>query len=495
MTEQEEFEFRDRLEREQASQSSSVSEMAQAKSIPMYPQMSEKDKINHPILSGINQAGNNLATIAYKGAEGLTLGGGFGLVDSLLKKQGISKPEFNFDNMPTTDQSVLKLSGDIANLGGAGKTLGTIAGKIGDVSNATGLTKLLSNGVNKTTGAVKRVIDSFKGASAADLEAKLAQRKTDIANEKLNLEGLFKQKYKDITFKGKQVVPEISKGMSNAYEQGLDDIFSKLDDPLQASSILKKNAPPITNTELVNKLDDLVTKSANDPLIIKSDAYKMTVRMLDDFKNGSTSESGLLDSSGNIIKTSRNEAVDIRDLIAKVRDIKSTIKASSLEGSTPISGQDYFATQFNKTIGGLLKDRVEGFKELQASYAPMAQTRKVAYKIFKPFSDEDSTLAFLQRIKNDTMKSSDEKLLKFLQEGGVVGDKKIPGMGQFAPELKNIGATLKKLNSGIEEKQLAADIFKKASDEKFRNRVFLWTLGTIGLGTGTKKAADLVISH
>lgn len=455
----------------------------------LIPDMTEQQKLSNPTLAGLNQTARDVTTAGYKGVNGLSLG----ILGNVLKSKGIQEP--NFDNTAPENKSGLNLIGDVANLGGAGKTLGAIGSKIGDISNATGLTNLILTGANKTTGVVKRIIDSFKGASAADLEAKLAQRKADIATEKLNLEGLFKQKYKDITIKGKQVVPQISKKMSDAYEQGLNDIFTKLDDPLQAGGVLKKNAPPITNNEIVSKLDELVTKASNDPLIIKSDAYKKTVKMLDEFKNGSISESGLLNAFGKTMVTPKNEAVDIRDLIGKVRDVKATIASSTANGTAPVTGQDYFATQFNKTIGGLLKDRVNGFSELQASYAPMANTRKVAYKIFKPLSDEDSTLAFLNRVKNDTLRSSDEKLLKFLQDGGVVAGKKIPGMGEFAPELKNIGSTLKKLNSGLEEKQLAADIFKKASDEKFRNRVFIWTLGGIGLNQGAKKAAEVVITH
>lgn len=337
----------------------------------------------------------------------------------------------------------------------------------GLVKGGTAVIKGVKNTGKNIVNVGSRIKNSFTGPSSSDLKARLDQATVAISNEKINLESLFNQKAKDITFKGKQVIPQISKGMSDAYEQGLNDIFTKLEDPLQISGVLKNNAAPITKQEVISNLETLVGKASNDPLIIKSSAFNKTVEMLDDIKNSNT------------------DNIDIRNLIGKVREIKATIKASTTNGTAPISGQDYFATQFDRSIGGLLKDRVNGFKELQASYAPMANTRKVAYKIFKPLSDEDNALTFLNRIKNDNMKISDEKLLKFLQDGGVVGNKKIPGMGEFYPDIKNIGTRLKEINSQVELKQMAADISKKAADEKFRNNVLLWTAGSLGVGKGT----------
>ena len=340
-----------------------------------------------------------------------------------------------------------------------------------------------------------RIVNSFRGKSAADLMADLAQRKVDIQTEVEQLGSIFKQKYSDIVSSAKKEIPTISKKMSDAYGQGLEDIFSKLDQPLEGSAILKKNAPAITNQEIVDRFQGLVDRAASDPLIVKSPAYQKTVAMLDYFKNGLKSEAGFVDESGNLLKSNAPNAVDIKDLIAKTRDVRNTIKASTQSGSAPVGAQDYFATQFDKTIGGLLKDRVEGFSELQASYAKMANTRKVAYKLFKPLADEDSATSFLNRIKNDNMKNSDYQLLKFLQSGGKVAGKDISGMGDFSTELSNLGKKVKDLNSGKEIKQLGARIAQRAADEKFRNKFLLWVAGTAGVGSvpaATRKVQSML---
>ena len=122
----------------------------------------------------------------------------------------------------------------------------------------------------------------------------------------------------------------------------------------------------------------------------------------------------------------------------------------------------------------------------------MANTRKVAYKLFRPLSDEDGATAFLNRIKNDNMKSSDYQLVKFLQSGGKVAGKDIPGMGDFSTELSDIGSKLKTLKSGAEVRQMGADLAQKASDEQFRNRFFLWAAGAAGVGEGARRGIHLL---
>lgn len=370
---------------------------------------------------------------------------------------------------------------------GAGAAGGAVTGAMSPADNlqqralntigsaATGAA--LGGGLQAATGGLKNLISagkrikgSFTGPSSSDLKAGLDQKILELSKEKENLDSLFKLKSSEFAIRGKQAVPEISKKMSTAYGDALEEIFNKLDDPLQVGSVLKKNAPPITNQDLVLKLEDLVSKTSNNPLIIKSEAYNKAVKMLDFYKNGAKSQAGLVDEAGRVLSSNAPEAVDISKLIAQTRDIRSTISKSN----SPLSADDYFATQFDRVVSGLLKDRVEGFSELQKSFAPMANTRKVAYKVFKPLSDEDSTTALLNRIKNNNLRTSDEKLIKFIESGGEIGGKKIPGVGDMTSEFKSIGSRLKQINSRSEIKELSVKLSKKAADEKFRNAVLTW---------------------
>ncbi len=245
----------------------------EAPTTPMYPQMSEQDKVAHPILSGINQAGNNLATLAYKGAEGLTLGGGFGLVDSLLKKQGISKPQFNFDNMPQQDQSVMKLAGDVANLGGAGKTLGAIGGKIGDVLNSTGATKAIGGAI----GAAKNyVVDAFTGgekAKSAGEAAKFALRQDTAAQA----QGIVKNT---------MMQSNIQKASQDAIGKGYDDLSTTLKKMITKESdkqglALQEDLPKLfgkKSAEYGAQHDAIISSLPEDQRVISSDKVVQIIR-------------------------------------------------------------------------------------------------------------------------------------------------------------------------------------------------------------------------
>lgn len=393
--------------------------------------------------------------------------------------------------------------GDVLRAGGVPNAPAAVGGFLGDIAVSPGGIQALKGAGNlaiKGAQAVgkgiesspvakvsSRFIESFKGPSSADLKATLDQKVLELSKQKENLTNLFTSKTKEVVGKVKPEVSRISKDMSTAYGEGLDNIFSKLEDPIQAGSILKKNAPPITNQELVGKLEDLVNRTSKDPLIVKSPAYSKVVKMLDFYKNGAKSEAGLVDETGRILSSNAPEAVDIKQLIAQTRDIRSTIS----KADKPIGSEDYFATQFDSVVSGLLKNRVEGFDALQKSYAPMANTRKVAYKIFKPLSDEDSATALFNRIKNNNLRSSDEKLIKFLESGGEVGGKKIAGVGDISSEFKNIGLKLKKINSKDEIRELAIKVSKKAADEKFRNAVLTWAAAASGVGATAIGGAKL----
>jgi hypothetical protein len=397
---------------------------------------------------------------------------------------------FRSSGLPEGVSSAAGLYTDIALSPGGANGIQSI-GK-GVIGAGKGIVSIGKSGVDSAIKSGRRIIESFKGASSSDLSAQLAQRKVELANIKKSLEDLSKHRYLDIVNKVKRELPNISRNMSSIYGESLESIFKVLDDPLEGSKILKKNAPAITRQEIVDKIGSIVDRASQDPLIVKSEAYKKATSMLDYFKNGLNSEAGLVDESGRILKTMAPEAVDIRDLISKIRDVRSTINASTQSGSAPLTAKDYFATQFDSGVSNLLKERVSGFAELQSSYAPLANTKKVAYKLFKPLSDEDNATAFLTRIKNGSMKSSDMKVLRFLQSGGTISGKKFSGIGDISSDLQDIGTKLNKIKSGDEIRELGSKIATKASNESFRNRFLLWVAGTSGVGTGIAKGSQLI---
>lgn len=210
--------------------------------------------------------------------------------------------------------------------------------------------------------------------------------------------------------------------------------------------------------------------------------------MLDYYKNGTKSPAGLTDEVGNLLSNTAPDYADIKTLISQVRDVRGTLGAAK---DAPVKAKDYFATQFDGAISKLLKSRVNGFEELQSSFAPMANTRKVAYEVFKPLSDKSSINSFVGRIQKGNLTSADSKLIKFLEDGGEISGTKIRGIGKFASKTKKLGDKLADLKSGREIDELKVQLSKKASDEKFRNRLFAWAGVAAGLG-GVAKAKDFV---
>lgn len=344
--------------------------------------------------------------------------------------------------------------------------------------------------IGKSVGtAYGRVKNSFTGPASADLQALIDKRSLEIGNNKKLLEELLLKNKTSLEQVGKKEVPRISADMGKAYGKGLNEILTKLEDPLTIGSVLKKDALPVANQEVIDILRPIVDRASKDPLIIKSPAFAKVSKMLDFYENGMKNSAGLVDgSTGRLLSTSAPEYADIKTLISQVRDIRSTMKL----GNAPVAAEDYFATQFDGAVSKLLKTRVKGFSKLQEEYGPMANTRKVAYKIFKPLSDESSVDAFMRRIQNNTLKSSDEKLIKFLEDGGEIAGEKIKGVGNFSSEIKDLGNQLKQLKSGQEIKGLKAKLSQKAADEKFRNRLFTWVAASAGVSGGLLKARDVI---
>lgn len=160
--------------------------------------MTPEMKAAHPVLAGVEQTAQDVATVGEKAANGLSLG----LLDKGLGKAGIAPP--NFDNTAPENKSGLNLAGDAANMSGAGKTIGTIAkpliaaaapiaSKVGDAANTikNNIARMALNPEFRSTASTvkygqdaKRVMQSMPDVVGDDVHSTL-----DAVNNKLQETG------------------------------------------------------------------------------------------------------------------------------------------------------------------------------------------------------------------------------------------------------------------------------------------------------------------
>ena len=189
--------------------------------------MTPEMKAAHPILSGVEQTAQDVGTLAEKGVNGLTLGG----LDYGLKKANIAPP--NFDNTAPENKSGLEMGGDLSNMAGMGKTIGTIAAPI-----VKAATPFVSGAFNKVKSVADDLIHGPERAqSAAEAEKfalgqKTAQQiedtqrigKTKIGIAQKNADAASKG-YDDLSDTLKKQVVKASDKQGQDLQQNLPKIF------------------------------------------------------------------------------------------------------------------------------------------------------------------------------------------------------------------------------------------------------------------------------
>jgi hypothetical protein len=125
-----------------------------------------------------------------------------------------------------------------------------------------------------------------------------------------------------------------------------------------------------------------------------------------------------------------------------------------------LSPDELIAAKFNYNIGEIIKERVPKFAELQKSYKPVIDNKRLAYTIFKPGNEvsSSSAQALFKRVANGKASQQDKDLLKFIQEGTKVGDKEVSGIGNFTKELNKIADDIAEAGKqfGLKTKTLKA---------------------------------------
>lgn len=243
----------------------------------------------------------------------------------------------------------------------------------------------------------------------------------------------------------KQPIMTFFRNSSKAYGEARDSIFAAIDDPVQAQSILKKNATPVTRTEFLDEANSVLKEFADQPDIVNSKSYQGLINLTKKYAVEGA-DTGIVDASGKAIKQSLPESLDFKQLIGDLKDYNKTFSTGFESGSKALSPDELVASRFNYSMGNIIKERVPKFAELQKSYKPVIDNKKLAYTIFKPGNEvsSSSAQALFKRVASGKSSQQDKDLLAFIQKGTKVGDKEVAGIGDFTKELNDIATKIAK---------------------------------------------------
>lgn len=370
--------------------------------------MTPEEKVNHPVLAGIHQTAQDVATVGEKAINGLTLGG----ADWALRKGGIEPP--NFDNTAPENKSGLNLIGDVSNMGAAGKTIGTIAKPVIKV-----VAPIVGNVINKTKSFAN---DLIAGPDRAREAAGLAKNiLTDTTNEQLaNTARLGKSKI------------DIAKSNADAASKGYDDLsdvmkkqVSKYSD--KQGQDLQENLPKIfgqKSKEYGVAKDEIINSLPDERRIIPSDSVVKGMEQ-------PLIKSGILrvePSSGQVVMArspmtpSEHQIFNLYESQKKfnsinVEDLIKTQKYIEPEYGKPWSPDDKLSADVARNFSKTITESVPELKQLNAKYAPFLEWKNTAIDSFKPFNGQyDVATGTLSKQGSQVVNPSEQRLLAQLQK-------------------------------------------------------------------------------
>lgn len=292
-------------------------------------------------------------------------------------------------------------------------------------------------GIGKVSEVMIQDKNMFK-KSFDDIVTAFNKNKTDFKK-------IISDKSGEIAKNIKQPTVTFFRNASKTYGETRDAIFAAIEDPIQAGSLLKKNATPVSRTEFLDEANKVLSEFADQPDIVNSKSYSGLVNLVKKY-GAEGADTGIVDASGNAIRKELPESLDFKQLIGDLKDYNKTFSAGFESGSKALSPDELVAARFNYNMGNIIKERVPKFAELQKSYKPVIDNKKLAYTIFKPGNEVSSTSAqaLFKRIANGNGSQQDKDLLKFIQTGTKVGDTNVPGIGNFTKELDDIATEIAK---------------------------------------------------
>lgn len=296
-------------------------------------------KTDHPVLAGVEQTAQDVATLGEKAANGLTLGG----LDYGLRKGGIEPP--NFDNTALENKSGLNMMGDAANIGSAGKTIGTLGSKV-VAPAAKAVAKAVPEGLKNTSySLMQSIVNQLPKEFKYGANAGRAMVKEKLSGDAADIKQQADQRISEIGGEGDKLASSSNKPVNNSNAiKVIDDKISEL-----------QSKSPRTSAATIGKLQD---------------AKKDLLGVIED------SRGNVIDEGKNVSNMTPKETLDLKRDFDDQTQWKGTASDDTVFNKTMQQARGTLKDNLNDAVPGM-KDWNQRYADLRA--AQQAAGRRVTY--------------------------------------------------------------------------------------------------------------------
>lgn len=364
--------------------------------------MTDEQKLQHPILAGLHQTAKDVVTGTEKVANAATLG----LLDYGLKKSNIQPPNFN-DTAPE-NKSGLNLISDIGGMVSAGETIGKIAKPIikvaspvlgGAFNKVKSFADDLIHGPEKATAAADAEKFALGQKTAQQIEQikKIGKTKIDIA--KRNADAVSKG-YDDLSETLKKQVASYSREEGKNIQKELPKIFGKKSAEYGAEQ--KGIIDNLTPDQRAVPTDKVVSDMENT-------LRKFRVLGKDSQGNTLLTDAELTPVEKKVIgmysELKSNPRIDVEDLMKNQDFIKP-------DYGKPFEPDDKLKSEIAQIFSRHIENAAPELQALKSRYAPFLEWKNAAINKLEPFNSRyDISTGAVSKVGSELSTGNEKELL------------------------------------------------------------------------------------
>lgn len=338
--------------------------------------------------------------------------------------------------------------------------------------------KALQEQYGKTAEGVRvpmsRLADHI-GEAVTKAKDKLGDFKKEIDNQ------IFSESERAASFVHSKL-PQFFKKASTEYGNRLEEIAQFAD---ETGSLTREEA---------HNLVSGIEQEAIDRQLDIGNAFKKVKGILSKYPLEGDQSLILNEKGQQTVQDLSKETIPFKDFNSAIREVMKKT-GSTFKSGQRISPEDLAAMITKEHYGQFLETKVspevaQSLKQLNSDYRPIAEARKEAGRIFKPYSEfkEGQGSSWLAKVAENTAKKDlsvgEKKLLDLLQQGNEMTD----GMGDVTSSIRALGKTktdtVKQLEESIDDLVMKKNRVKdyEATRASMQKKLG-WALKTLGLGS------------
>lgn len=180
-----------------------------------------------------------------------------------------------------------------------------------------------------------------------------------------------------------------------------------------------------------------------------------------------------VDNAGNLIADESDKAINFKDLIGSIKTMRKGLSGNFKQG-TGATPEDIVFDIFQDEYGKWVAEKVPAFAKLQSEYAPIAELKRQAGRIFKPYDTGEyktsQAVGLLKKfgLAREGDKQGEKRLLTAIEKGFELQGQKIGGAKGLFTDIESLGQTMGEL---AKEKEYVVNVLQQRLKEmKFSNQ-------------------------